>query len=109
MTKSIIAALALMMLLATSALAGSATIYGAVHDKNTPLTGALVNIEGEATYTSQSTYTNEHGVYFFDKLPADEYIITAIPQPEGVYKDGTHNIFLGKCSRKEVNFSLKKK
>jgi len=88
---------------------GTSTIYGAVHDNNTPLVGAEITIIGEATYTRRSTFTNENGVYFINKLPADEYIIRAIPQPEGIYKDGVANTVVKKGKEKEVNFPLKKK
>lgn len=110
MLRTSILTLALLLLLATPALAdGTATLYGAVHDHNTPLIGAQVTIIGEATYTSRSTQTNENGVYYFDKLPTDEYIISAIPQPAGLYKDGSANVFVGKGKEKEVNFPMVRK
>ena len=111
MQNKFLAAILCIMLTAGTALAGSgtSTLFGAVHDNNTPLIGAEITVIGEATYTSRSTFTNEKGIYMIDKLPADEYIIRAIPQPEGIYKDGSANIFLGKNKEKEVNFPMKKK
>lgn len=103
----------LILLLSTTALAkqGTATLYGVVNDAadGSPLVNTLITIIGESTYHSGSTTTDEKGVYFFTQLPADEYIIKAIPQPNGVYKDGTANVFVGEGKEKEVVFTLKKK
>lgn len=111
MLRSILFSICFIITLAPFAMAGSgsSTIFGAVHDNNTPLIGAEITIIGEATYTSGSTYTNENGVYFFRELPADEYIVRAIPQPVGVYKDGTANVLVEEGKEKEVNFPMKKK
>ena len=111
MIRKTIFAIFMTMFLTIPALAGSgtSTIYGAVNDNGAALIGAKITIIGEATYTSRSTVTNEKGIYFFTKLPADEYIIQAIPMPAGIYKDGSANVFVGKGKEKEVNFSLKKK
>ena len=111
MLRKVFLSFAMLLILATPAMAkdGTATIYGAVNDHGAPLVGALITIIGEATYHSGSTTTNERGVYFFQHLPADEYILRAIPQPAGVYKDGAANVFVGKGKEKEVNFNLKKK
>ncbi|MDC0336515.1 carboxypeptidase-like regulatory domain-containing protein [Pseudodesulfovibrio sp.] len=111
MLKKIILIAMLTLFAATTVLAaeGTSTLYGAVNDNGQPLANSLVTIIGESSYHSGSTTTNERGVYVFDKLPADEYIIRAIPQPAGVYKDGAANVFVGKGKKKEVNFSMEKK
>jgi len=98
------------LLLAVPALAGGTSIiYGAVNDNGAPLENALVTIIGEATYTSKSVTTDSRGIYVIEGLPADEYIVRALAKPDGIYKPGERNIFLGKGKEKEVNFSMKKR
>ncbi len=88
---------------------GTATLYGIVDHNNTPLGNTVVSVIGEATYTSRSAITNENGVYVIEGLLADEYIIHAVPMPEGVYRDGVSNVVVENGKEKEVNFSLQKK
>lgn len=100
----------LTLLLATPALAEKdSTLYGVVSDNGAPLMGTVITIIGTASYTSASTTTDENGAYSLGKLPRDEYIVRAIPQPAGIYKDGAANVFLGEGKKKEVNFSMEKK
>lgn len=86
----------------------SAILYGAVTHNGQPLPGTLVTVVGEATYTSKTVMTNENGVYVIDKLKADEYIVRALAQPDGVYSPAEQNVFLENGKEKEVNFSMKK-
>lgn len=110
MFRTITVTIALLLFLALPAQAGkTAILYGVVTDNGTPLAGTLVNITGEATYTSRAATTNKDGVYVFDTLPADEYLVRVIPQPEGVYKDGEANVFVSGGEEKKVDFTLKRK
>ncbi len=111
MLRKIILTTALVLVLALPVIAGSGTsiIYGAVNDNGNPLANALITVIGEATYTSQSVTTDERGIYVIEKLPADEYIVRALAKPDGVYKPGEKNIFLGKGKEREVNFSMQKR
>ncbi len=110
MKRQLFLAVCILLMLAFAAHAGGkSAIVGVVKVDGVPLSGVNITIIGEATYTNASTTTNATGTYFFTNLPEDEYIIQAIAQPSGIYKPGTHNIFLGKHEEKEINFSLKKK
>lgn len=111
MLRRIILTTALTLLLAIPAMAGEggSTIYGVVTFDNAPLTGAMVTVIGELSYTQKTVFTNEKGVYIADKLPADEYIVRALGQPDGVYKPYEKNVFLWRKSTKEVNFPMKKR
>ncbi|MBI9078896.1 MAG: carboxypeptidase regulatory-like domain-containing protein [Pseudodesulfovibrio sp.] len=88
---------------------GTSIIYGAVDFNGVPMENALVTVIGEATYTSKSVVTDSRGIYVIEGLSADEYIVRALAKPDGTYKPGEKNIFLGKGKKKEVNFSMKKK
>lgn len=110
MPKKILAALAIILLLATLALAreGSRVIYGAVSDNGQPVVGARVTAIGEATYTSRNVLTDDQGVYLLEKLPKDEYMIQVLGPENGVYVPAERNVILDH-DKKEVNFKLKRK
>lgn len=108
--KKYILTVTLLLLMASPAFGeATAMIFGAINHNGVAVPGATVTIIGEATYTSRSVVTNEHGIYIIDDLKADEYIIHAIGNPEASYKTAVRNILLRNGIHKEINFELEKR
>ncbi len=109
MRRSLAALLSLALLLVAGPVAAQRTtgsVMGTVTDEsNAVLPGVTVTIKGDAIVGSQSTTTNENGLYRFGALPPGAYVVSFSLQGFGTQNRPAVKVSLGGTS--EENAALK--